>query len=196
MSVKHFKASTFHRCVDRVDQLESADAEVVFVGRSNAGKSSLVNSLCANGKLAKISKIPGKTRTINVFSLIEGKWLVDLPGYGYAKVAKAERNTWRYMIEKYFAARNSLKAVFVLVDAKVGATKLDLQMLEWLEQSNHLYYVIVNKVDKISAGKLDTLQAKLSEELGLEREYIFGHSNKKSTGVQELQKCIAKLLEI
>ena len=129
MNKSVFNAAQFHVCVDSAHKLEDAQAEVAFVGRSNVGKSSLINALCGRRLLAKISKTPGKTRTINVFSIRNGKWIVDLPGYGFAAVSIKEKDKWKHMIECYLSGRPSLKAIFVLVDAYVGATALDRQML-------------------------------------------------------------------
>src|SRR4051794_18353285 len=108
-------------------------AEAAFVGRSNVGKSSLLNALCGGRKnLARVSQTPGRTRTINVFAAGD-LWLVDLPGYGYAVGPESERKAWRGMIEGYLTSRVSLRCVYALVDAEVGPTALDLQLLEWME---------------------------------------------------------------
>ena len=109
MNKKVFNTAQFHASVDSADKLDAARAEVVFVGRSNVGKSSLVNALCGRPSLAKISKTPGKTRTINVFSIRDGKWIVDLPGYGFAAVPIKERNSWKRMIGHFFPAGRRLK---------------------------------------------------------------------------------------
>ncbi len=115
-----------------VKQLGAAHAEVAFVGRSNVGKSSLLNALCFQKGLAKTSKTPGRTRLINVFLTGTDRWIVDLPGYGFATGPARERETWQAMVEGYLTGRKSLRMVFVLVDAEVGPTKLDHQMLDWL----------------------------------------------------------------
>ena len=143
MSKTGFETACLHACVDSTHKLGPCLGEVAFVGRSNVGKSSLVNALCGRRSLAKSAKTPGKTRTINVYSLGEGRWLVDLPGYGFASVSMKERVGWKYMIEEYFASRRSLKAVFMLVDAHVGATELDRQMLAWLKSGGRPYRNIV-----------------------------------------------------
>jgi GTP-binding protein len=112
-------------------RLGACAAEVAFVGRSNVGKSTLLNAVCRKD-LAKVSSTPGRTRTINVFLAGKDKWLVDLPGYGFALGPEAERAAWGAMIEGYLSGRASLKMIFVLIDAKVGPTKLDLQMVKWV----------------------------------------------------------------
>jgi len=187
MNKSFFNNAQFHACVDSAHKLEDAQAEVAFVGRSNVGKSSLVNALCGRRLLAKISKTPGKTRTINVFSIRNGKWIVDLPGYGFAAVSIKEKDNWKYMIECYLSGRSSLKAIFVLVDAHVGASTLDRQILAWLKSTGMPYRVIVNKIDRITQAKLVEQRRSLALDLGVMPEHILWVSAKKGTGIKELQ---------
>ncbi len=189
-----FNTARFHVCVDSACKLDDVYAEVAFVGRSNVGKSSLVNALCGRRLLAKISKTPGKTRTINVFSISDGKWIVDLPGYGFAAVSIKEKNSWKDMIEDYFASRPSLKAVFVLVDAYVGATVLDRQMLAWLKSAGMPYHIIVNKIDRITRVKLVEQRQNLALDLEVTPERILWVSAKKGTGIKELHTIISSFL--
>jgi GTP-binding protein len=192
--ITQFKNTQFYACVGAADKLEQARAEVAFVGRSNVGKSSLVNALCGRRVLAKISKNPGKTRTINVYSVSDGRWIVDLPGYGFAAVPIRERNSWKRMIEDYLFNRPELKAIFVLVDAKVGATVLDRQMLTWLKSVGIPYRVIVNKVDRITQVKLAEQRQGLALDLGVAPESIFWVSAEKGAGINELQTLISGFL--
>ena len=196
MNKSIFNATQFHVCVDSAHKLDDAKAEVAFVGRSNVGKSSLVNALCGRRLLAKISKTPGKTRTINVFSIRYGKWIVDLPGYGFAAVPINERNSWKHMIEYYFSSRPSLKAIFVLVDAYVGATALDRQMLAWLKSAGMSYHIIVNKIDRIAQVKLVEQRQSLALDLEVMPERILWVSAKKGTGIKELQAIISSFLAL
>ena len=195
MSKNDFESAQFLVCVDSARKLDDALAEVAFAGRSNVGKSSLINALCRRHLLAKTSKTPGKTRTINVFSLREGKWIVDLPGYGYAAVPIKEKNSWKYMIEYYLSSRFSLKAIFVLVDAHVGATALDRQMLDWLKNAAIPYRVIVNKIDRISQIELAEQRKNFALDLEVVPEHILWVSAKKGTGIEELQASISGFLE-
>ena len=122
--------------------------EIAFIGRSNVGKSSLINMLTNRKKLAKISGKPGKTRLINHF-LIDDKWyLVDLPGYGWAKVSKTEKAKWEVMIHKYLLNRESLANVFVLVDSRHEALKSDIEMINWLGENGIPLGIIFTKSDK------------------------------------------------
>src|SRR3989338_4952297 len=113
-------------------RLTECAAEVAFVGRSNVGKSSLLNAVCRR-EVARVSNTPGRTRAINVFKAGHDRRLVDLPGYGYAVGSEASREGWGPMIEGYLKSRPTLRMIFTLIDAKVGPTKLDLQMLQWLD---------------------------------------------------------------
>jgi len=189
-----FDTAQFYACVDSAHKLDRAQAEVAFVGRSNVGKSSLVNALCGRHMLAKTSRTPGKTRTINVFSLCDGKWIVDLPGYGYAAVSKDEKNSWKYMIEDYFSSRPALKAIFVLVDAHVGATALDRQMLARLKSVGMEYRVIVNKMDRITQVKLAEQHQNFALDLEVIPEHIIWVSAKKGTGIKELRAVLSSFL--
>lgn|SRR3989338_1838949 len=196
MSKSIFNTAQFHACVDSADKLDYAQAEVAFAGRSNVGKSSLVNALCGRRLLAKISKTPGKTRTINVFSIRYGKWIVDLPGYGFAAVSIREKDSWKHMIECYLSSRSSLKAIFVLVDAHVGATALDRQMLAWLKSTGMSYRVIVNKIDRITQVKLVEQRQNLSLDLEVMPERILWVSAKKGTGIEGLQVVTSSFLAL
>ena len=127
---------TFLQSASRLHQLPERALELAIVGRSNVGKSSLINALANRKKLAKTSKTPGATQLINVYELSpegSGHWLVDLPGYGFAKAPKQEMERWRRMIEEYLMESESLGGTIVLIDSLVGPTELDLQMVEWLD---------------------------------------------------------------
>jgi len=124
--------------------------EFAFAGRSNVGKSSLINCLLNRKNIAHVSKQPGKTRTLNYFSVNEEFYLVDLPGYGYAKVPIREKEKWRIMIENYLTRNEYLVTLFVLIDAFVGMQKNDSQLLDWLLFERVPFKLIMTKADKIS----------------------------------------------
>ncbi|MBM4157381.1 MAG: YihA family ribosome biogenesis GTP-binding protein [Ignavibacteria bacterium] len=129
--------------------------EFVFVGRSNVGKSSLVNKICNKKKLAKIGSVPGKTRQLNYFLINEQFYLVDLPGYGYAKVPEQIRAGWRKLVEDYISDRQNVSMVFVLIDSRHEPTYLDELMVSWLEYYEIPYAIVLTKADKISKNKMD-----------------------------------------
>ena len=127
--------------------------EVAFAGRSNVGKSSLINALTRNSGLARTSNTPGRTQVLNLFALDTGGTLMDLPGYGYAKVPGRVRRDWPVMIEGYLLDREPLTQVFVLVDGEIGPTPLDQQMLVWLRENGVPHSVVATKSDKVQSSK-------------------------------------------
>jgi len=137
--------------------------EVAFVGRSNVGKSSLLNTLANNFKLAKVSSEPGKTRSVNFFLVNDKFFMVDLPGYGFAKVPLKEQKRWRDLIEAYLKGRDTLKGIFLLVDSRVGPTEKDMQMKDWLDFYGIPYVVVATKVDKLKTSERQKLKKKIEE---------------------------------
>jgi GTP-binding protein len=139
--------------------------EYAFIGRSNVGKSSLINMLTNKKKLAMISGKPGKTRLINHF-IINGNWyLVDLPGYGYAKISKNERKKWELMIRSYLLKRKNLLGVFVLIDARHEPQNSDLEFMQWLGESQVPFVMVFTKVDKLSGAEQKVYQDKYAEKM-------------------------------
>jgi GTP-binding protein len=145
--------------------------EYAFIGRSNVGKSSLINMLCHINKLARVSNTPGRTRNVEHFR-VEGTltkdapWmLADLPGYGFAKVSKDERAAWQTMIHNYLRERESLQNVFLLVDSRLPPQKNDLEMIQWLGENGIPFVLVFTKSDKLSAPKVDANVALLRKEL-------------------------------
>lgn len=134
---------------------KSVLSEFVFVGRSNVGKSSLINKICNKKSLAKIGSVPGKTRQLNYFLINEEFYLVDLPGYGYAKVPEQIRAGWRKLVEEYISERQNVNLVFVLIDARHEPTYLDELMVSWLEYYEIPYTIVLTKADKISKNKME-----------------------------------------
>ncbi|MBQ9826830.1 MAG: YihA family ribosome biogenesis GTP-binding protein [Firmicutes bacterium] len=171
--------------------------EIAFTGRSNVGKSSLINLLLNRRKLAKVSATPGKTRTINFFSINGGEFrLVDLPGYGYAKVSKAETADWGKMMESYLSKREGLKAVVQLVDSRHAPTAQDKQMYEYLRYYGLDGIVAATKADKLSGSELSRNLAMIRRELQLTADdALIPVSALKRTGTEELLARIEEELQ-
>ncbi len=146
--------------------------EIAFVGRSNVGKSSLINMLLNRKKLAKTSSTPGKTRLINFYSIDDKFRFVDLPGYGYAKVSKSEKEKWDAYISDYLTYREFLLSIFVLVDSRIGPTTLDRDMIQMVKDLGYDVHVILTKKDKVKNNHLYKMKQILLKELGLKADNI------------------------
>ncbi len=144
--------------------------EYAFIGRSNVGKSSLINMLVNNKKLAKTSSKPGKTQTINHFLINKNWYLVDLPGYGYASISKAMREKWQKMISDYLIQRENLQVIFVLIDSRLEPQKIDLEFISNLGASGIPFALIFTKTDKISTSKVQSNVQKFYNKLAEEWE--------------------------
>ena len=178
----------------RFNDLPESPAEVAFVGRSNVGKSSLINALANRRQLARVSNTPGRTQLINLFTLPGGGTVVDLPGYGYAAVPGREKRGWQAMIEDYLLEREPLQVVLVLVDGEIGPTKLDEQMLQWLYESEVPYLVVATKIDKVKPSKLGHRKSQLAKACGLDEGDILWVSASKGTGIDRLQAHVLALV--
>lgn len=162
------KKATFKGSWERADQMPDARVpEFAFIGRSNVGKSSLINMLCNHKGLAKTSAQPGKTQTLNLFDIDNRWWICDLPGYGYAKVSKERRFKFSKMIEHYLQKRENLVCLFILVDLRIPPQKLDIEFINWCGESGIPFVITGTKADKISPTqsqeKLRVYQETLSE---------------------------------
>ncbi len=175
-------------------KVAESDAEVAFVGRSNAGKSTLMNILCEKANMAYVSQVPGKTRTINVYEVRPYRWIVDLPGYGYAVGSKSDKAQLGPMIEAYLSSRENLRMVFVILDAVAGPTKIDILMINWLIHYDYPFTIIVNKTDKITSSKLDVRKQEIAGQLVIDVSEIFWISAKKNNGVEALRRMVVELL--
>ncbi|MEC8502750.1 MAG: ribosome biogenesis GTP-binding protein YihA/YsxC [Actinomycetota bacterium] len=180
----------FVQSATRVHQLPELGPEVAFVGRSNVGKSSLINALAHQRQLARVSNTPGRTQLINVFSHVAGGAVVDLPGYGYAKVPGHSRGDWSSMIEGYLLEREELVMVFVLVDGEIGPTPLDVQMLEWLRYNDVPHTVVATKSDKVKSAKRQRRKRDLAEGCMLEQGDIVWVSASKNVGIERLRDLV------
>ena len=182
----HFVAS-----YGRASQIPpSTCPEVCFVGRSNVGKSSLMNKLFNRKNLVKVSSTPGKTANVNFFEA-DGVHFIDLPGYGYAQRSKAERERWAKLIDDFFAQERSFNLVVCLVDIRHDVSKLDLQMIDFLEQGEYPFIVALTKADKLSRNQQHKQVNALMKQLGLPDESVIVTSAQTGQGIDELKDLIA-----
>ena len=176
--------------------LPDTDTEVALVGRSNVGKSSLVNSLANRKVLAQVSKTPGRTRLINLYELGDGRAVVDLPGYGYAAVPERMRSSWQRMVEGYLLGREQLAMVLLVIDGEVGPTKLDVRMLEWLRGHDLPHTVVATKHAKVKASQRQKRVRDVAAGCELEPSEIMWVSASKGTGIEKLRGRVAAWLEL
>lgn len=164
--------------------------EVAFSGRSNSGKSSTLNTLCQQKSLARTSKTPGRTQLINFFSLPEGKFLVDLPGYGYAKVPEKIKLEWQQFIESYLTSRFTLSGLVIVMDIRRPMLEHDLTMLSWAESRNLPTHIILNKSDKLKRGPAKSTLLKVQQQVKQYNQTVTVQifSALKKVGVEPLQQ--------
>ena len=173
--------------------------ECCFIGRSNVGKSSLLNAITKTRKLAKTSKTPGRTQSINVFQINNKINIIDLPGYGFAKVSKVMRENLILLIEQYIENRVKLNHVFLLIDAKVGMKNSDIDMLDFLNNCSKKFSIILTKIDRISSNQIDFQKKSI---LSLMKNYektfedIYLSETKRNNGIGDIQKRIYGMLKI
>lgn len=190
-----YETARFEASYGTVAQLpEPTTPEVSFVGRSNVGKSSLLNKLIGRKQLAKVSSQPGKTANINFFD-VDGVRFVDLPGYGFAKVSRSEKQRWADLIGGYFEQERSFNLVVALVDIRHDAQKLDQEMIAFLKERELPFVVCLTKADKLSKTKADQQAARLAKQFDIPRRCMVITSAEKGTGIDELKKCIEAACE-
>jgi GTP-binding protein len=181
--------------VDPRDRPSPALPEIAFVGRSNVGKSSLLNALLRRKRLAHTSRTPGKTQTINYFVVDETCYFVDLPGYGYAEVPESVRRRWRPMIERYLDDNPRLRGVVALVDGRHPPMPLDASMVSWLSDRGVPTLVVLTKADGVPRSKREARFVEATESLGLDPEQALWFSSLSGEGRPELVGALKELLE-
>ncbi|MDD3168990.1 MAG: ribosome biogenesis GTP-binding protein YihA/YsxC [Eubacteriales bacterium] len=190
------KADLVAVAVKKSQYPEDNKKEIAFAGRSNVGKSSLLNLLVNRKNLARVSGSPGKTRTINFYEINDEFRIVDLPGYGYAKVSKSVTEGWGDMIEAYLAGRHGLLKVVQLVDIRHTPSAQDVQMYEWLKHYGFDGIVVATKADKISRNEMTKCVSDIRKTLGLAPEdKVIPISSLKRTGYDKLMEELDRLLE-
>ncbi len=191
------KECSFVMGVARIDDLP-ADVlpEVAFAGRSNVGKSSLINALTGRKTLARTSNTPGRTQQLNFFNLGDRLTIVDLPGYGYAKAPKGEVDRWNRLIRKYLKGRVGLRRLCVLIDARHGLKMSDRQVMDMLDEAAVVYQIVLTKADKVKAGDLakrdEEIEAEIRKRAAANPE-IVATSAVKGVGIAELRATLAEL---
>jgi len=193
------KKAVFHTTVARLATLPTdAIAEVAFVGRSNAGKSSAINALVGKTRLAHTSKMPGRTQHLNYFLLETGKYLVDLPGYGYAKAPESIKKQWGGLLAPYLEWREPLAGLILIMDCRHPLTELDCRMLNWFAPTGRPIHILLSKADKLSRqAQMQTLK-KTREALTIlgEQCSIQLFSSMKKTGLEECEAVIGRWLDL
>ncbi len=173
--------------VDDFRNLPDSPSEVAVLGRSNVGKSSLVNAVAGRQGIARVSKTPGRTRLLNLFTIDGFGTVVDCPGYGYAEASKSMRASWQAMIEQYLLEREPLSMVIVLVDGEIGPTRLDVQLLDWLRANELPHTIVATKADKVKSSQRARRVKELAAGCRLAPQDIIWVSAAKGTGIDRLR---------
>ncbi|WP_156300159.1 ribosome biogenesis GTP-binding protein YihA/YsxC [Streptobacillus canis] len=188
------KSAEYSRsCIRLADYPEKMNkTEIAFVGRSNVGKSSLINTIVNRNNLARTSKTPGRTQLVNFFLVNKDRYFVDLPGYGFAKVPANVKKNWGNIISEYLNSERK-KVVFVLLDIRRVPSGEDIEMLEYLEHYDIEYYIVFTKCDKLSNNEKFRQLKEIRKKLEFSNEDVFFHSSLKNTGTTEILDFIDKL---
>ena len=159
-------SAEFMLSASKISQFPAGEhPEIAFAGRSNVGKSTLINSLLNRKKLVKTSATPGKTQLINFFKINEKFYFVDLPGYGYAKVPESVKRKWQNLVETYLSERKNLKKVVLIIDCRHNPTLQDRQLLEWLEYYQRTSLIVASKIDKLKRGQVQKYLQRIKNDL-------------------------------
>jgi len=193
-----YRRATFMLSVASLSQLpDDEGAEVAIVGRSNAGKSSAINTITGINALARTSKTPGRTQQINYFEIADERRLADLPGYGYAKVPLSTKQKWMKLIEDYFQTRQSLKGLIIVMDCRRPLQELDCQLLQWCCEARMPVHLLLTKADKLSRGAAGNMLQEVRRDVARDfnaagdlaiSAQLF--SSLKKTGIEEAHACL------
>lgn len=168
--------------------------QIVLVGKSNVGKSSFINSMCGQKRLAKVGQTPGKTRSLNYYNVNNDFYLVDLPGYGYSKMSQKEKENTNKLINKYIHNNSKIKHIFFLVDIRHKPTENDRIMYEWLLDQNIPFTIIATKADKIAKTKIDDYLLQITKTL-FAKEKIIAFSSENKLNVEEIENIILDVIK-
>ncbi len=199
--IKVLTADFVTTATNLVDYPRENIPEVAFVGRSNVGKSSMINTLANRKKMVRVSNTPGRTRTLNFFDVaLEHRAkrrvvrMCDLPGYGFAKVPKSERLAWDRMIDTYLANRHTLKVVVTIIDAEIGPTPDDLEMLDFLQDKPPRILVVATKLDRINKAARKPRLAKIQQQLELPDNSLLGFSSHENLGHEDVWRTLLGII--
>jgi GTP-binding protein len=192
-----FGSAAFTKSVAALEDLPESDGEIAFAGRSNAGKSSALNALARRQRLAFVSKTPGRTQLINFYRISERRFLVDLPGYGYARVPPASRATWEQLLGGYLRSRAPLRGLVLVMDIRHPLTELDQRMLDWFSPTGKPIHVLLTKADKLSRAAATATLRKAQRDLsrfgpGVSAQLF---SSLKKSGLEEAENRLVAWLE-
>ena len=195
-SIRFINAKFIKSASKKAEFIEDELNQIAFVGRSNVGKSSLINMLTNNSKMAKTSSTPGRTRLVNYFNINNQFYLVDLPGYGYAKASKSTTNAWDSVMNDYFVENPKLKVVMLLLDCRIMPTELDKQMLDYLAENEIPAIIILTKTDKISRSELNNTINKISKEIRFNKDLIIPTSADKKQGTEKISSILGNYINL
>ena len=193
------RGTTFTKGVVNLKGLPADDVvEVAFAGRSNVGKSSLINALTNMTHLARTSNTPGRTRELNYFDVNGRMYLVDMPGYGYARASKDDIKRWNQLIRQYLRGRANLRRVYILIDSRHGIKDSDIELMEMLDEAAVTYAPVLTKTDKIKKSDLEKVHASVIEKTGKRAAafpFLVDTSSEKKNGIDTLRACIYNAIQ-
>jgi GTP-binding protein len=191
-----FSEATFIGSFYHIEQLPRNNfPQIAFAGRSNVGKSSLINNILNRKNLAQVAKTPGKTKALNFYEIDKRYYFVDLPGFGFAKVSKDEQDAWRKLIDLYFAQTDSIRGLIHIIDSRRGLAKDDLSLIEYLENQQSSLIWVLSKADKLSVAEKKTVYQETLKLLRCSPKDLIFFSAVDGTGVVELRKIILEMLK-